>query len=97
MQDYERSYEEFWKDLIENEDGTLNKDRLKRELHDYRMIIENASKIYDHVTAGRFSKPNALAEDVIAEADIHYEEHYKNIWKKLENGLNRNNTHSSHL
>ncbi len=45
---------------------------LLAELSDYRAVIENVSEVYVHITGGRMSKPNYLAEDVIAEADANY-------------------------
>jgi len=62
-------YETFWKDLVENLDGTINKDRLIRELSDYYWLLSSVSLVYDHVTGGRISKPNTLPEEVIVEAD----------------------------
>ena len=41
MEDYEKEYNDFWKDIVENEDGTLNKDQVMRELYDYSNINNN--------------------------------------------------------
>lgn len=65
MQDYEQTYEEFWKRLVENEDGTLNKDAVMRELHDFHFMIEEVPKVYEVVTGGMLSKPNYHARGVI--------------------------------
>lgn len=69
MSDYENTYDEFWKEIVENPDGTLNLDQIKRELHDYAKIMDEASKVYDDVTGSRISKPNASASAVIAAAN----------------------------
>lgn len=45
-QDYVRLYEEFWKELVENADGTLNKDQVMRELFDYKTVMGHCSEIY---------------------------------------------------
>lgn len=66
---YVQTYEDFWKDLVENPDGTLNRDQVMRELHDYHHLMTQATLVYDHVTGGRVSKPNTLASDVVAVAD----------------------------
>ena len=87
-------YETFWKDLVENLDGTINKDRLIRELSDYYWLISSVSLVYDHVTGGRISKPNTLPEEVIAKADDYtrklFDEelkyHYK-VWEDEEEYL----------
>lgn len=64
MKDYEKKYEEFWKDIVENEDGTLNKDQIMRELSDYSMIMDNCTKAYMAMTNGTISKPNRLFREV---------------------------------
>jgi hypothetical protein len=59
--DYEKSYDEFWKSIVEHPDGTLNRDQIMRELHDYRRVMDEVSLAYDDVTGGRYSKPNTQA------------------------------------
>lgn len=78
MTDYEKTYETFWKPILEDEKGWLNMDQLKRELHDYRCFMEEVSKVYDQITGGRISKPNTSAEAVISEADAHYAKLHQN-------------------
>ncbi len=41
MTEYEKEYEDFWKAIIENEDGSINKDQLMRELSDFSVLIGN--------------------------------------------------------
>lgn len=65
-EDYEQVFDEFWREIVCNEDGTLNVDQVKRELHDFHTLIENVPKVYDHVSGGRISKPNTLAFEVIS-------------------------------
>jgi hypothetical protein len=75
MTDYEQKYEDHWKDIIEP-NGKLDMDAIKRELSDFSMVMEQVSKVYDHVTGGRISKVNTMASAVIGEADSHYEDIY---------------------
>lgn len=77
MKDYEQIYNDFWKEIIENKDGSINIDQLKRELHDFHTAITNVGKVYYHITGGRISKINTLAEVVISKAEEYYEELYK--------------------
>lgn len=56
--DYKEEYEEFWKDIVENKDGTLNKDQVMRELSDYSMVMDNCARAYCLMTNGRISKQN---------------------------------------
>lgn len=51
------------------EDGSFNVEQALTELSDYRMIIHEVSKVFDHVTGGVVSKPNTHASAVIALAD----------------------------
>lgn len=62
--DYEKDYEDFWKDIIENEDGSLNKDQMMRELSDYLMIMDNCTKAYCLMTNSLISKPNTFFGEV---------------------------------
>ena len=64
---YQQIYERFWKDIVEIAPyGVLNKDQVMRELSDYSLILEQVSRVYYHITNGRISKQNTLAEAVIA-------------------------------
>jgi hypothetical protein len=56
--DYEQTFDEFWREIVVNPDGTLNLDALKRELHDYRALLENVPEVYAHVSGGKVSKAN---------------------------------------
>lgn len=74
MTDYEKTYDEFWKPIIENADGTLNVDQIKRELFDAYVVMTEVGKAYDDVTGGRLSKPNTAAHHVVASVDERIEE-----------------------
>lgn len=62
--DYKQEYEEFWKAIVENKDGTLNKDQVMKELSDYSMIIDNCTRAYDLLSDGAISKPNTKFYEV---------------------------------
>ena len=62
--DYVKDYEEFWKDIVENEDGTLNKDQVMRELSDYLMVMDNCARAYCTMTKQRISKQNTMFFEV---------------------------------
>lgn len=74
-EDYIKKYNEFWKDIVENEDGTLKKDQVMRELSDYSMIIDNCTLAYSEMSAGNISKPNTKFFEVKALFD-------ENFWNK---------------
>ena len=97
---YQEEYEEFWKDIVENEDGTLNKDQVMRELSDYSMVMNNCTRAYYTMTNGRISKPNTMFfevknifNDLYTDTSIYYEdmaekdkeiERLSNIFNRLE-------------
>jgi len=66
---HEEIYNSLFKDIVENPDGTLNKDQVMRELADYTVILEEVPKVYCHITNGRVSYPNTHANVVIGIAD----------------------------
>jgi hypothetical protein len=61
----EQCYQEFWKDIIEKPDGTIDVEQVKKELYDFRVMMREVRKVYDDVTGGKFSKPNTAAEHII--------------------------------
>jgi hypothetical protein len=65
LTDYEQTWEDFWKDIIVEPDGAINLDQIKRELHDYRVLLHNIPLVYDEVTNGKISKPNTDPVHVI--------------------------------
>ncbi len=40
-QEVQEKYISFWKDIVENDDGTLNKEQVMRELYDFSVLIGN--------------------------------------------------------
>jgi len=65
----EEIYKTFWEDIIQNPDGSVNLEQLKKELADYKFILDNVGKVYCHITDNTLSYANYKAEDVIAMAD----------------------------
>jgi 5-methylcytosine-specific restriction endonuclease McrBC regulatory subunit McrC len=61
----EKKYQEFWKDIVENEDGTLNEEQVKKELCDFSMVMDNCTKAYCEMTIGEISKPNTNFSEVL--------------------------------
>ncbi len=69
---YKEVYDSFWKELIENKDGTLNKDSVARELSDYKFLMDQIPLVYDHVTGGLLSKTNYHAHVIISASDEYF-------------------------
>lgn len=62
----EETYENFWK-LIVEKDGEVDMEQVKKELHDFHIVMNEVSKVYSHLTGGQLSKPHYYADDVISE------------------------------
>jgi hypothetical protein len=75
LTDYEEIYDDFWKAIVEDENGVLNLDQVKRELADFRMVMEEVRSVYSWITDGRMSKCTYMARDVIREAEEVAEQH----------------------
>lgn len=74
----EKHYQEFWKPIVENPDGSLNIEQVKKELSDFKMVMDGASKVYDQITGSRISKPNTDPDTVLSYAEEHYREMFYN-------------------
>lgn len=61
----EKVYQEFWKDIICNEDGSININQLKKELYDCSRMMDNVPTVYCEVTGGLLSYPTYKAETVL--------------------------------
>ncbi|MEC2307627.1 hypothetical protein [Bacillus atrophaeus] len=65
MADYKRTYESFWKPIIEDEKGNINRDRLMKELSDFKQLLDSIPSVYEEVTCHGVSKPFADPKYVI--------------------------------
>ncbi len=64
--DYEKDFEDFWKDIVVK-NGKVDIEQVKKELHDYHILLKEVPEVYMEVSGGRISKPNTLASEVISE------------------------------
>ncbi|QJI52394.1 hypothetical protein [Psychrobacillus phage Perkons] len=69
---YQEEYVRKWKGIVENEDGTLNKDQVMRELADYQFIMDQLIDVYEEVTVGRISKLMTYGSEVVRIHDEHF-------------------------
>ncbi|MCI3196942.1 hypothetical protein GXP75_14915 [Bacillus sp. HU-1818] len=65
MADYKGIYESFWKQIIEDEKGNINKGQLMKELSDYKYLLDSIPSVYEEVTCNSVSKPFADPRYVI--------------------------------
>ena len=83
----DKEFNNLWKAIVLNEDGTVNLEAVKRELYDYSCLMDNANKVYIHVTNGAIGKTNTLASAIIAVADDCSSEQLREETKELEEAL----------
>lgn len=83
MKDYETNWEDYWKNICTNEDGTLNLDQIKRELADYSFILEQVPTVYCRITNGLLSKPNYYASAVIGVYEDCFNQHVEELKDEL--------------
>ncbi|UPI11962.1 hypothetical protein [Bacillus phage SBSphiJ1] len=60
---YEGTYESFWKDIVEKPNGELDIDLVKKELADYKIMLEEVPAVYEEVSG--LTKPLTRADVVI--------------------------------
>lgn len=70
------NYNEFWKEIVENPDGTLNKEQIMKELSDFSMLIVNLSKLYSYISGNRASYPTIKPEVVLELFEEELKEQY---------------------
>ena len=61
----EKVFKEFWHDIVCDDNGELILNQVKKELADFKIVMDNASEVYCTLTESRISKPNTLASAVI--------------------------------
>ena len=74
--DYMKTYLEDWAPIVEP-DGVLNRDQIARELADYSVVMEEASKVYSELAG--LSKPNTAAVHILDGAERKYAETYADL------------------
>lgn len=61
----EQTYQDFWKEIVEDENGNLDIEQVKKELCDYAKMLNEVPKVYSEVTDNLLSKPLYDAETVL--------------------------------
>lgn len=85
-EEIEKNYNEFWKDIVEKEDGTIDIEQVKKELYDFSIVMGNCTNAYMKMTDGNISKPNTHFFEVINifEEKYAYIEDYNELEEKVE-------------
>lgn len=77
----------FWDKHIRNEDGSINEEKLYKELHDCYFVMNEVTDVYMHITNDMLSKCNYRAEVVKSVADDCYRKQYIEQAKGFIDGL----------
>ena len=64
----------IWKDILENPDGSLDVDSVRRELHDYVVLFKSVQTAYSRLTGGEINHPFTQLDVLISYVDLYYEE-----------------------
>ncbi len=73
----ENVWQEFWADIVCNEDGSINLEQVKKELCDFYTVMQEVPKVYSEITGGLLSYITYPAETVL----MVYRDKYGNkIW-----------------
>lgn len=80
----EQQWNEHWKAIVCNEDGSINIEQLKLELSDAAVMESFASRVYMHATGGQVSKVNTFPSVVCSLIDEHIEERCEEAVKEAE-------------
>ncbi|AOI92077.1 hypothetical protein WS57_25535 [Burkholderia pseudomultivorans] len=72
--DPEQQWQQFWREICTNADGSINLEQVKRELSDFSMLLSWVPRVYMHVTGGKVSKENTWPSVVMSLHDEHVNE-----------------------
>lgn len=64
--DPQERWDNFWKDILELPDGSIDVEQLKKELSDFSQLMYSVSIIMDEVTGGMVSNPLTDPDVVIS-------------------------------
>ena len=67
---------EFWKTIVENPDGTINVEQLKKEFADFSMLIDHMQDLYCMATGNRVSYVTTMPQAVYTLFEEQLQESY---------------------
>ncbi len=65
QQEVDKTFDDFWKEIVCNEKGEFDIEKVKRELYDYSLAMECVSEVYSELTRGATSSIHADPQTVI--------------------------------
>lgn len=83
----EENWEEFWKDIILNKDGSVNLDQLKKELFDFSDMIHRMMDLTCAITNERMSYATYSVKNILSVAqEVRDDEIAQQIEDDIEDG-----------
>jgi hypothetical protein len=83
----EEEYNAFWKEIVEDGAGNINKEQLMKELYDFSFMLREVPKVYMAISGNKLSYPTYHAETVIYEfEDFLNEERTQAVKDAIEDG-----------
>lgn len=79
----EKVWNDLWKDLVTTKHGLIHYDKLKRELYDYAMILDEINKAYYEISNGKLSKANTAAYRILSEHEDRIQEALEEVAEKI--------------
>lgn len=80
-------YETLWKPILENPDGSINKEQLIKELADYSALMSRVASLYCLATGNRVSYITTMPETVydlfLEEREEAYDAGYQDACRDL--------------
>lgn len=73
----EQNYKEIWEPIFTNENGDIDKEKLKAEMIDLIFVFNQISQVYMHLTGGLLSKPMYYADTITSKHDELCQEAYE--------------------
>lgn len=64
--DHVLEFRTWWADLVTRHDGSLDPDKVARELFGLHAVMSEVSTVYDELTGGKFSKPSTAATYIVS-------------------------------
>lgn len=80
MDEIEQNWKDNWEEIL-MKDGVVDLEQLKKELFDFSNLINDATKVYCHVSGGRLSYPSYSAKTVISAYEDYIESLYE-FWEE---------------
>jgi hypothetical protein len=95
--DYKKTFDLFWKEIVMNGDGSWNFEQVKKELHDFHSLMGNVPRVYMHASGNIISNPMTHAEHVIAAFDERLDDDYREEMRSLRASVEKEKKRADRL